>query len=338
MTLAWPLGGLSTCLTICKRHNWGLRRFADMYWLALRDNIPPVEYALYRFYLPERSRERRCYLYWTDLPALGICTARRGANNADVQNKQRFASLCAQAGFPHAPTLAVFAGGRQSFPEGPFTPEVPALWVKALELKGGAGAMKWQRTGQSAGQCYENSNGERCTPGQLADRLRRENCIVQPCLENHPSLSQLTNGALNSLRIVTGMTARNDAAFITAMMTLAHGEKRTSVAGIMASIDESSGQIRHAALPGGVALDHHPDTGAQIAGAVLPFWQESRALVLRAHEQSFARFAFLGWDVALTPEGPILLETNSGWGAIFHQMLDGPIGKTAFGDLVQQYL
>jgi len=29
-----------------------------------------------------------------------------------------------------------------------------------------------------------------------------------------------------------------------------------------------------------------------------------------------------------------LLETNSGWGALFHQMLDGPLGHSAFSRLV----
>jgi hypothetical protein len=58
------------------------------------------------------------------------------------------------------------------------------------------------------------------------------------------------------------------------------------------------------------------------------------ALAQRAHAIAFARFPFLGWDIALTAKGPVLLETNSGWGALFHQMLDGPLGHTAFPRLI----
>jgi hypothetical protein len=84
-------------------------------------------------------------------------------------------------------------------------------------------------------------------------------------------------------------------------------------------------------------VECHPDTGLPIVGIMLPFWRESIELVRRAHQSAFARFAFLGWDIALTNEGPILLETNSGWGALFHQVLDGPLGQTAFSRLVGRY-
>jgi hypothetical protein len=85
-------------------------------------------------------------------------------------------------------------------------------------------------------------------------------------------------------------------------------------------------------------ITNHPDTGAPIVSIVLPYWQESIDLVLRAHASAFSRFAFLGWDIALTKERPLFLETNSGWGAIFHQMLDGPLGHTAFSHLVSRYV
>ena len=110
------------------------------------------------------------------------------------------------------------------------------------------------------------------------------------------------------------------------------------MAGIVCSIAPETGRIRHAAFPDGVPVTNHPDTGALIIGIDLPFWRESVELVRRAHAVAFPRFAFLGWDVALTKEGPILLEANSGWGALFHQMLDGPLGHTAFSRLVSLYV
>jgi hypothetical protein len=161
---------------------------------------------------------------------------------------------------------------------------------------------------------------------------------VQPFIENHPDIARVSNGALAALRIVTGMNQKGEAEFVATMIGLPHGVRETSVAAVLCSVDPRSGRIHLAALPDGTSVARHPDTGAPIGGIMLPFWCESVDLVLRAHAQAFSRFAFLGWDVALTQDGPILLETNSGWGAMFHQMLDGPLGHTAFARLVSQYV
>jgi hypothetical protein len=88
-----------------------------------------------------------------------------------------------------------------------------------------------------------------------------------------------------------------------ARLALPHGARATSVAGILCSIEPESGRVRQAALLGGEPVDRHPDTGTRIIDASLPYWQESVALVLRAHAAAFARFPFLGWDIALTPNG-----------------------------------
>jgi hypothetical protein len=180
--------------------------------------------------------------------------------------------------------------------------------------------------------------GHKVAATQLADEFRKQDCLVQPFIENHPDIECVTNGALASVRIVTGIDARGQAEFVTALLALPHGFRETSVAGILCSIEYETGRIRRAALPSGEMITNHPDTGAPIVSIVLPYWQESIDLVLRAHASAFSRFAFLGWDIALTKERPLFLETNSGWGAIFHQMLDGPLGHTAFSHLVSRYV
>jgi len=216
----------------------------------------------------------------------------------------------------------------------PFVPAAPVLWTKALRLKGGAGGAKWLRDGEF----YSNAQGIRIRADQLAAEFRQCACLVQPFIENHPAIAPVTNGALASLRIVTGMNERGEAEFVASLIALPQGARNSSVAGILGSIDPENGLIRKAALPGGEPVANHPDTGVLIPGIELPFWQESVQLVCSAHARAFARFAFLGWDIALTQEGPLLLETNSGWGALFHQMLDGPLGHTAFSRLVGRYV
>jgi hypothetical protein len=232
------------------------------------------------------------------------------------------------------PTLAVFDRGRQVYPATPFVPDAPVLWTKALRLKGSAGAAKWIRDCES----YRDTHGRCVGATKLADEFSKQDCLVQPFMENHPAVAPVTNGALASLRIVTGMNGGEKPEFIASLIGLPHGAGETSVGGVLCSIERETGRIRLAAMPDGTPVTQHPDTGGLIVGMILPFWRESIGLVQRAHGTAFPRFPFLGWDVALTSEGPILLETNSGWGALSHQMLDGPLGHTAFSRLVSQYV
>jgi hypothetical protein len=339
MTLLWPFGAFTASLSTCRNartrgRDYDTRQLLDMYWLALRHSIPPLEYALYRFDEPVRRGDMHEYVYWNDLPGLAALNEKSGADNRDVQDKDRFADICARHGFPHVQTLAVYHRGRQTFPETPFVPDASALWTKSLRLKGGAGGAKWTKDDG----CYRDAQGRLVPADNLTNEFRKDDCIVQPYVENHPAIARVSNGALASLRIVTGMNADGNAQFVTAMLGLPHGLWTTSVASICCSIDPAAGRIRHAAFPGGDAVERHPDTGVQIAAIELPFWRESVDLVLRAHTDVFVKFPFLGWDIALTAGGPVLLETNSGWGAIFHQMLDGPIGHTAFSRLVSQHV
>ena len=340
MALGWPFGAFLTAL---RTHAWmrqrsqpphGLRVFVDMYWLALRHSIPPLEYALYRFNQAERRKNVHKYVYWNDLPGFAALNARLGADNRDVQDKNRFAQICAHGRFPHVPTLAVFDRGKQIYPEAPFVPNAPTLWTKSLRLKGGAGGAKWIKEGAA----YRNVKGRTVPAAQLSEELRVQDCIVQPFIENHPDIAYVTNGTLAPLRIVTGVNARGKAEFVTALFVLPHGSCETRFEGILCSIEHKQGRIRCAVLAGGEAITNHPDSGAPVVGIVLPCWQECIDLVLRAHEVAFSRFAFLGWDVALTREGPLLLETNSGWGAILHQELDGPLGDTSFSRLVGHHV
>jgi hypothetical protein len=340
MTLTWPFGAFSTALGIRARMRErgqapnSLHVLLDMYWLALRHSIPPVEYALYRFNEVERRKNVHEYVYWNDLPGLVALNARLGADNCDVQDKDRFAEICASNGFPHVATLAVFDRGKQIYPEAPFLPDAPRLWTKSLRLKDGLGGAKWIRDGE----VYRNVTGRTVPATQLSAEFRKQDCLVQPFVENHPDIALVTNGALASLRIVTGMDARRRPEFVTAHITLPYGVCETSIAGIFCSIEYGSGRIRRATLTSGEAVANHPDTGAPVVGVALPYWHESIDLVLRAHAAAFSRFAFLGWDIALTKEEPLLLEANSGWGAIYHQMLDGPLGHTSFSRLVGQHV
>src|SRR5205085_176432 len=121
---------------------------------------------------------------------------------------------CARNGFPHVATLAVFDGARQKYPATPFVPDVPTLWTKSLRLKGGAGGAKWIKDGAA----YRNKDGRVVPAASLAEEFRKQDCILQPFVENHPDVARVSNGALAALRIVTGINEKSEAELIAALI------------------------------------------------------------------------------------------------------------------------
>jgi hypothetical protein len=56
----------------------------------------------------------------------------------------------------------------------------------------------------------------------------------------------------------------------------------------------------------------HPVTGVRINGFVVPFWKETIEMITKAALLD-ARNRSVGWDIAITSQGPELIEGNHNW-------------------------
>jgi len=94
--------------------------------------------------------------------------------------------------------------------------------------------------------------------------------------------------------------------------------------------------MAHGALPAYVDLDsgvlgtgrrrHDPDyisfipgTDTSFIGFKLPYWSEVKELALRA-AAAFPGVRSIGWDIAISEQGPVLIEGNTGWSKDLIQM------------------
>jgi glutathione synthase/RimK-type ligase-like ATP-grasp enzyme len=76
-------------------------------------------------------------------------------------------------------------------------------------------------------------------------------------------------------------------------------------------VDLTLGQLG-VGLDGGPAcqtFSTHPDHGATIAGVRLDRFEEATALAIMSLS-AFPRISFAGMDVAMTTDGPVILEAN----------------------------
>ncbi|MDH3594091.1 MAG: hypothetical protein OEU09_11120 [Rhodospirillales bacterium] len=85
---------------------------------------------------------------------------------------------------------------------------------------------------------------------------------------------------------------------------------------LLAAIDVESGRVSRVVQGAGpklVELESHPDTGARLLDVELPLWPEVRDCCLRG-ANTLPNCHVQGWDVAITDNGPVLIELEGDGG------------------------
>jgi hypothetical protein len=147
----------------------------------------------------------------------------------------------------------------------------------------------------------------------LVVRLGDAQRIVEVYLDQHPAYAAFNPTSVNTLRI--WVLRRNETT--TARLAFLRVGRRGSLVdnrsagGIVAPVDIATGRLSHGldGQPHREVFRMHPDTGAQIEGAILPMFADARALAEQALNV-FPHMNFAGVDVAMTPSGPAIVELN----------------------------
>ena len=155
-------------------------------------------------------------------------------------------------------------------------------------------------------------------PATLDDlRLRLDGrYLLQERMVQHPALAMLHPASVNALRVITVLEDGVARLFSTHLRVGAHGEPTNSVGthgGYAIAIDSETGRLRGEGLTQDGFHPRHPDTGVTFDGYELPFFEETITLACRLHED--LRFVHsIGWDIAISPGGPVFIEGNDNWG------------------------
>lgn len=157
---------------------------------------------------------------------------------------------------------------------------------------------------------------------ELTALLARGNLLVQAPISNHSQLRAILpkHPPLCTLRLVTtrvsGQTHCHIAYFRIGASDAAIDN--LSRGGTLVEVDLSSGRLLNGvvydALQGKVAvgagIQQIPGADQPFAGRELPLFVASVDLVKRAHQTIAPSLISIGWDVALTDGGPVLVEAN----------------------------
>lgn len=251
--------------------------------------------------------------------------------------KLAFARFCLENKLP---TATILAWGR-----GEKVHDLRPLPADDLVLKpsdGGGGIGVEILRYQPAEMKWLGVDGVSVNTGSLAayahSRLGNERWLVQMRLRNADSWRSFTPGALATVRVVTGRIESAPPFVLGAYLRMPKAgadADNLCLGGIGAILDAKTGILNpgHTYRECFIDYTHHPDTGARIPGTVLPNFDEIMKLAIRAHVAA-GRWHSIGWDIALTPDGAILIEANLHW-AIIPGL---PIAETPYLEIMQSAL
>jgi Sugar-transfer associated ATP-grasp len=156
------------------------------------------------------------------------------------------------------------------------------------------------------------------------ESLGYESWLLQELLLPDSMLSALSGTPhVQTIRVVTILDSSGEAQVAAAWLRLIGGGAGFDnfnfgqSGNLLAIIDIPSGRILRtlAAAEDGFGLVEvaaHPRTGRSFSSLSIPAWHEAQTLAIVA-AKAFAPLVTIGWDIALTDRGPVLIEGNVTW-------------------------
>ena len=187
------------------------------------------------------------------------------------------------------------------------------LFMKPVDGSGGNGIYVFHR---KADEVYKTNHEIELTEEFLKDIGNRGDYIIQMAVNQDKRIAEIYPKSVNTFRIAT--ENKNGKAKILCA-TLRVGKNGNEVDngnqnGLVLGIDIHTGRIHEFAVTRkGEKFYSHPDTGFVFKKYEIPEWNTVKDFATES-ARKLAQFTYLGWDIALSTDGPIAIETNTGFG------------------------
>jgi len=339
-------------------HEYGissLRQGMRMWKAAVIYGLQPEEYYKFRSFICGDISQAKFYIQHHEQVVL-LREINRDIDMELLGDKLRFFRFCVQN---ELPTITVYAVIRPEMdaeftdPEVEATESLPAcdLFVKPLNLCRGIGSERFLY--DSATKRWRNVDRS-FTQDELFTFLSTDGSghtyLIQPCVKNHPEWGNLTSGALATVRVVTyRMHKKRPECFAARIAIPANRNCINDHDGYAVGVDVKSGLmtsmvLEFVCMPDGKPvsslwpLQVHPDTGEDITDNKLFGWELLSDLCVKGHEK-VPEMPFIGWDVTMAEEGPLIVEANSIWGHTSSQVSQQtPLGQTPYPSCYFEYM
>ncbi len=274
----------------------------------LRDRIHPFEVRLFKDHLAEVIALRDSLLLQFDLQVL-----QQDLECLPLTAKSHFADACERHALPHIPTKLMRLDRAQ-----PREMDLP-MFIKPdrahqargcaiIERKGSEMLILISRRGEKTGSW----------PSILDSHCPGEPLVMQPVLQNLAELRDLVGTTPLTIRVVTACQGNNTEC-LSALAEIPLDESLPIARNwAIVPIEQETGRIAPFSHRSAAKTDCHPTTGAKLSGVVIPHWQSLIELSQNAHKLIAPKVPMVGWDLAVTETGPVLIEANRGWAVATH--------------------
>jgi len=250
----------------------------------------------------------------------------------DVITKDKFYanSVFSANGISCFLNLALISGSIMIFPDGKQEKITSILnlhenfFLKNNVLEAGEGIYKCRIVKNNV-----EINGELKDWDTFVATLGNKIWVLQKQYSSHEALRKVNSTALNTTRIVTILNGK-EPEYLCGFQGFATNNALTdswSNRSIYVGIDIDKECLKEIGFTSPFDLRtglhfSHPDSGIKFQGYKIPYIKEAVELCQKAHKLLYFNF-LIGWDVAITDEGPMIVEANEKPGMNVAQCVDG---------------
>lgn len=167
--------------------------------------------------------------------------------------------------------------------------------------------------------------------------------IIQETVLQHPILNKINPYSINTIRMDTFIKDDNSVEVLSGLMRF--GRKgsvvdNASSGGFFIPLDLKQGKLKKYGMRflnlGNKYIYYHPDTKIKLEGYEIPYVKEAIELAKKAAILLGDRL--VGWDIAITPSGPLLIEGNRCYDIGMQEMAYGGYKKhPVFREILQKF-
>jgi hypothetical protein len=153
---------------------------------------------------------------------------------------------------------------------------------------------------------------------ELFNEVTKSGYLFQATIKQHPVLNELNSSCVNTLRLDTFVDSEGTVEIITAYLRTSivnNFVDNMALGGCGVGVDMMSGRLNDNGYInvkiGGVRMPtEHPVTHKPFNSVVIPYFNEVKRMVISA-AGCVPNLRLIGWDIAISEDGPVLIEGNS---------------------------